>query len=79
MLVIDATPGGVEAGISKDGQTREHALLACTLGVRQMTVALNKMGATEPKFDQKRYDEAVKEVGNYIEQVGYNPARVSRL
>ncbi|KAA6312901.1 MAG: putative translation elongation factor-1 alpha, partial [Streblomastix strix] len=32
-----------EAGISKDGQTREHALLAYTLGVRQMIVLINKM------------------------------------
>lgn len=33
ILVIDCTTGGFEAGISKDGQTREHALLAYTLGV----------------------------------------------
>ncbi|XP_019086355.1 PREDICTED: elongation factor 1-alpha-like [Camelina sativa] len=31
VLVIDSTTGGFEAGISKDGQTREHALLAFTL------------------------------------------------
>ena len=79
VLIIDSTPGGFEAGISKDGQTREHALLAYTLGVKQMIVALNKMDATEPKYDQKRYDEIVKEVGNYIKKVGYNPAKVSRL
>ena len=76
VLIIDSTPGGFEAGISKDGQTREHALLAYTLGVKQMIVALNKMDATEPKYDQKRYDEIVKEVGNYIKKVGYNPAKV---
>ena len=64
------------AGISKDGQTREHALLAYTLGVRQLIVALNKMDATEPKYDQKRYDEIVKEVSNYIKKVGYNPTKV---
>ena len=79
VLIIDSTPGGFEAGISKDGQTREHALLAYTLGVKQMIVALNKMDATEPKYDQKRYDEIVKEVGNYIKKVGYNPAKVSYL
>ena len=28
VLIIDSTTGGFEAGISKDGQTREHALLA---------------------------------------------------
>lgn len=79
VLIIDSTPGGFEAGISKDGQTREHALLAYTLGVKQMIVALNKMDATEPKYDQKRYDEIVKEVGNYIKKVGYNPAKVRLL
>ncbi|KAG6745082.1 hypothetical protein POTOM_051724 [Populus tomentosa] len=36
VLIIDSTTGGFEAGISKDGQTREHALLAFTLGVKQM-------------------------------------------
>lgn len=76
VLIIDSTPGGFEAGISKDGQTREHALLAYTLGVKQMIVCLNKMDATEPKYSQKRYDEIVKEVGNYIKKVGYNPAKV---
>ena len=79
VLIIDSTPGGFEAGISKDGQTREHALLAYTLGVKQMIVALNKMDATEPKYDQKRYDEIVKEVSNYIKKVGYNPAKVSHF
>ena len=39
---LDCT-GEFEAGISKDGQTREHALLAYTLGVRQLIVAVNKM------------------------------------
>ncbi|KAA6426194.1 MAG: elongation factor 1-alpha [Trebouxia sp. A1-2] len=77
VLIIDSTPGGFEAGISKDGQTREHALLAYTLGVKQMIVCLNKMDATEPKYSQKRYDEIVKEVGNYIKKVGYNPAKVA--
>ena len=67
VLIIDSTPGGFEAGISKDGQTREHALLAYTLGVKQMIVALNKMDATEPKYSQKRYDEIVKEVALHQE------------
>ena len=43
ILVIAAGTGEFEAGISKDGQTREHALLAYTLGVKQMIVAVNKM------------------------------------
>ncbi|CAF4864202.1 unnamed protein product, partial [Rotaria socialis] len=33
VLVVAAGTGEFEAGISKNGQTREHALLAYTLGV----------------------------------------------
>jgi elongation factor 1-alpha len=33
VLIIDSTTDGFQAGFSKDGQTREHALLAFTLGV----------------------------------------------
>lgn len=43
ILIIAAGTGEFEAGISKDGQTREHALLAFTMGVKQMIVAINKM------------------------------------
>jgi len=42
-LIIAAGTGEFEAGISKDGQTREHALLAFTMGVKQMIVCVNKM------------------------------------
>ena len=74
VLIIASGTGEFEAGISKDGQTREHALLAYTLGVKQMIVALNKMDTV--KFDQGRYNEIVKEVSNFIKKVGYNPASV---
>merc|ERR1712054_682995 len=43
VLIVAASTGEFEAGISKDGKTREHALLAYTLGVRQIIVAINKM------------------------------------
>jgi translation elongation factor EF-1alpha len=36
---------GDAADISKDNQTREHAFLAFTLGVRQLIVAINKIQA----------------------------------
>ena len=34
VLMIASDVGGFEAGFSKDGQTREHALLAQTMGVK---------------------------------------------
>lgn len=70
ILIIAAGTGEFEAGISKDGQTREHALLAYTLGVKQLIVAVNKMDTT--KYNEERFNEIIKEVSNFIKKVGYN-------
>ncbi len=43
MLIVAAGTGEFEAGISSNGQTREHALLAYTLGVKQLIVGVNKI------------------------------------
>uniref|UniRef100_UPI00397F93C9 GTP-binding protein n=1 Tax=Salmonella sp. s54395 TaxID=3159664 RepID=UPI00397F93C9 len=40
ILMCASSTGEFEAGISKDGQTREHALLAYTLGVKQLIVGV---------------------------------------
>jgi elongation factor 1-alpha len=69
MLVCPAATGEFEAGISKDGQTREHALLAFTLGVKQMIVAINKMDTVN--YAEARYNEMKKELGDYLTKVGY--------
>jgi elongation factor 1-alpha len=76
VLVIDSTTGGFETGISKDGQTREHALLAFTLGVKQMIVAVNKMDDKTVKYSSARYDEIKNEVSAYLKKVGYDPKKV---
>lgn len=75
ILIIAAGTGEFEAGISKDGQTREHALLAYTLGVRQLIVAINKMDMAN--YSEARYEEIVKEVSTFIKKVGYNPKTVA--
>ena len=76
ILIIAAGQGEFEAGISKDGQTREHALLAFTMGVKQMVVAINKMDDKSVSWDQKRYEEIKKEVSDYLKKIGYNPDKV---
>ncbi|KAG9103933.1 translation elongation factor EF-1 alpha [Ceratobasidium sp. 370] len=75
ILIIAGGTGEFEAGISKDGQTREHALLAFTLGVRQLIVAVNKMDTT--KWSEDRFNEIVKETSGFIKKVGYNPKQVA--
>jgi len=76
VLIIASGTGEFEAGISKNGQTREHALLAYTLGVKQLIVGVNKMDSTEPPYSQARFEEIQKEVTGFIKKVGYNPAAV---
>merc|ERR1711971_1337494 len=76
VLIIAAGVGEFEAGIFKNGQTREHALLAYTLGVKQLIVACNKMDSTEPPYSQARFEEIQKEVQNFIKKIGYNPVAV---
>jgi elongation factor 1-alpha len=76
ILIIAAGQGEFEAGISKEGQTREHALLAFTMGVKQMVVCINKMDDKSVNWDQKRYDEIKKEVSDYLKKIGYNPEKI---
>ena len=64
------------SGISKNGQTKEHALLAFTLGVKQMIVAANKIDSTEPPYSESRFEEIKKEVMAYVKKVWI---RVPRL
>ena len=76
VLIVAAGTGEFEAGISKNGQTREHALLAFTLGVKQLIIGINKIDSTEPPYSQARYNEIKKEVSTYIKKIGYNPELV---
>jgi elongation factor 1-alpha len=74
MLIISGQTGEFEAGIAKEGQTREHALLAYTLGVKNLVIAINKMD--EVKYSQERYDEIKKEASNFLKRVGYKPDNI---
>jgi elongation factor 1-alpha len=76
ILMIASPQGEFEAGISKDGQTREHALLAFTLGVKQMIVCTNKMDDKTVNWSKDRYEEIKKEVSEYLKKVGYQPEKV---
>jgi len=76
ILIVASGTGEFEAGISKSGQTREHALLAYTLGVKQMIIACNKMDSTAPPYSEARFEEIKKEVSGFIKKVGYQPNSV---
>jgi len=76
VLMIASGNGEFEAGFSKDGQTREHALLAQTMGVKEMIVAINKMDDPSVNYSEARYNEIKAELSLYLKKVGYNPAKI---
>jgi elongation factor 1-alpha len=76
LLVVASGQGEFEAGISKEGQTREHALLAYTLGVKQMIVGVNKMDDGSVMYAEARYNEIKDEVSTFLKKVGYKPVKI---
>ncbi|KAJ1729850.1 hypothetical protein LPJ61_003325, partial [Coemansia biformis] len=69
VLVVDGSTGGFEAGFDGDGQTREHAILVRSLGVRQLVVAVNKLEMHG--WDEARYDEIVARLGAFLATCGF--------
>jgi len=76
ILVIASGVGEFEAGYAKTGQTREHALLAFTLGVRQMICLINKMDDKSVKYSKDRYQEIVSEMKKFLKTVGFKPKKI---
>ncbi len=75
ILVISAGTGEFEAGISTTGQTREHALLAKTLGVNQLIVAVNKMDLAD--YKEERYNEISEEMGRNLKLFGFDISKIN--
>ena len=76
ILFVSAKRGEFEAGIGPGGQTREHAFLAFTLGVRQMVVAVNKMDDATVNWSEERYNEVKNEVSRMLKMVGYKVEKI---
>ena len=71
ILVVSARKGEFEAGMSPEGQTREHLILAKTMGIDQIIVAVNKMDATEPPYSKQRYEQIVAILKKFMKSLGY--------
>jgi len=76
ILMIAAGTGEFEAGYAKTGQTREHALLAFTLGVKQMLCCVNKMDDKSVMWSESRFTEIKDEVSKFLKKVGYKPEKI---
>jgi peptide chain release factor subunit 3 len=72
VLVISARKGEFEAGFDRSGQTREHALLAKTLGVKKLVIVINKMDEPTVEWSKERYDNIQSKLGAYLKSVSFS-------
>lgn len=75
VLVISARKGEFETGFDRGGQTREHAMLAKTAGVKHLVVLVNKMDDPTVNWDVNRYNECKDKILPYLKKLGFNPAK----
>jgi peptide chain release factor subunit 3 len=71
ILVISARKGEFEAGFDRGGQSREHAMLAKTLGVSYLIVVINKMDEPTVKWSKARFDECVTKLRPFLKSCGF--------
>jgi len=76
ILMIASGIGEFEAGYAKTGQTREHAMLAFTLGVKQMIVCINKMDDSSVNYGEGRYSEIKTEMSGFLKKTGFNVKQI---
>lgn len=75
VLVISARKGEFETGFERGGQTREHAMLVKTAGVKHLIVLINKMDDPTVKWSEERYTSCRDKLIPYLKKVGFNPAK----
>lgn len=72
ILVISARKGEFETGFERGGQTREHAVLVKTGGVKRLIVVINKMDEPSVEWSEDRYNEIVDKLTPFLRKAGYN-------
>jgi peptide chain release factor subunit 3 len=70
-LVISAKRGEFEAGFDRDGQTREHAVIAKTVGLKRIIVIVNKMDEETVGWQIERYNEIKEKMVPFFKSIGY--------
>lgn len=75
VLVIDSTTGEFESGFGFRGQTKEHTLLARSMGIQRIIVAVNKMDTVDWSFD--RFDEIRQQMSLFLTTAGFHSKNVS--
>jgi len=80
VLIISARKGEFEAGFARQGQTREHSILAHTLGITRLVVVVNKMDDPTVLWDQVRFEKIKNEIQDFLtHKVGFKQKNLKFL
>lgn len=73
VLVIDASNNGFESGLK--GQTKEHILIARSMGMQHIIVAVNKMDTIS--WSKSRFDDIVKQMTSFLTDASFLEKRIT--
>ena len=73
VLVVDASTGSFESGLR--GQTREHALLARSMGIARMITAVNKLDTVN--WSKDRFEEISQQISAFLISAGFQEKNLS--
>jgi len=76
LLVVDANPNAFSHGLN-GGQTKEHAILARSMGIEHIIVAINKLDSIE--WSEKPYDSIVEVLEDFLEGIGFKEANITMV
>ena len=68
VLVVAGSKGEFEGGFSESGQTKEHAILISSLGVKQLIVAVNKLDTVD--WSEERYTFIRTQLDPFLQHLG---------
>ncbi|XPS72930.1 hypothetical protein M3J09_005086 [Ascochyta lentis] len=73
VLVIDSSTNSFEAGLK--GQTKEHILIARSMGMQHIIVAVNKMDTVA--WSKGRFDEITKKMTAFLTEASFAEKRIT--
>lgn len=68
ILVVDSIKGAFESGFQDGCQTKEHLILARSLGISKYIVAVNKLDKQD--WSKERFDEIKDKIESFMKQIG---------
>jgi len=76
VLVISARKGEFETGFENGGQTREHAILVKSLGIKHLIVLINKMDDKTVNWSEDRFNECKDKLLPFLtKKLGFDPSK----